>query len=656
MAYPDLQSFIADLERRGELVRVREPVSAELEITELADRMVKKGGPALLFENIPGKAFPLAIGLYGTRERMALALGAQSLDAIGERIRELLDVKLGGGLLGMASNLPKLRALTSLPPKRVRSGPVQEVVWRGEQVDLDKLPVLKCWPQDGGPFITLPLVISQDPETGDKNIGMYRMQVFDKRTTAMHWQRHKTGARHLEKAKKLGKKLEVAVALGGDPALSYAATAPIPPIPGINEYSLTGFLRGKSIELTKGVTVDLEVPAHAEFVIEGYIDPEEPWRTEGPFGDHTGFYTLEDLYPVFHVTAITMRQNPIYPATIVGRPPMEDAYLIEASERIFLVPAQLIMPELKDYHMPPAGIAHNLVNVVIDKHYPGHAYKVANGLLGLGQMMFAKVILVTDEDVKPQDHLNFWRTVLKNALPGRDSQFAKGPIDVLDHSSRSWSYGSKLIIDGTLKHQEEGTTEAFTPNPDRSEKELPSHPDIARQHQIAGGFWFITTHKARAGQGRDLCAWAAEQTEAEGVRLIATLDDETDPTDFEDCIWTLLNNIDPERDVQIGEGPSGPVFLMDGTPKLAEEGFTREWPEKIKMTPEVKQKMGELMVRLEGRGEGEEEVVGSSRARGRAVVSSQNSVVGNFFFLVVQGGLLSGHRNSLDVRAIMRSL
>ena len=252
---------------------------------------------------------------------MAWALGLDDLDDLGRKLRELLDVKVGGGLVGLASNLPKLRELASLPPKRVRRAPVQEVVWRGDEVDLGRLPVLKCWPQDGGPFVTLPLVITKHPETGEVNIGMYRMQVMGKDVTGMHWQRHKTGARHLEAAKRLGKRLEVAVALGGDPALTYAATAPIPPIPGINEYSLTGYLRGKGVELVKGLTVDLEVPANAEFVLEGYVDPEEPWVVEGPFGDHTGFYTLQDLYPAFHVTAITMRADPIYPATIVGRPP-----------------------------------------------------------------------------------------------------------------------------------------------------------------------------------------------------------------------------------------------------------------------------------------------------------------------------------------------
>src|SRR5690606_16208870 len=326
--------------------------------------------------------------------------------------------------------------VASLPPKRVRTAPVQQVVWRGDEVDLSRIPVLTTWPQDGGPFLTLPLVVTKDPIEGDLNIGMYRMQVLGRNVTAMHWQRHKTGARHFENAREAGQRLEVAVALGGDPALTYAATAPLPPIPGLNEYSLTGFLRGRSLELVKGVTVDLEVPAHAEIVLEGYVDPAEELVVEGPFGDHTGFYTLPDLYPAFHVTAVTMREAPIYPATVVGKPPMEDAYLIEASERIFLVPAQVILPEVLDYHLPPAGIAHNLVNVRSDTRYPGRADKVANGLLGLGQMMFAKVILVSDDpDVPVNDHRAFWRAVLAKAVPGRDSQVAKGPIDVLDHSS-----------------------------------------------------------------------------------------------------------------------------------------------------------------------------------------------------------------------------
>lgn len=598
----DLRRYLSFLEAKGELVRVRDRVSPVLEITELADRAVKQGGPALLFENVVGSALPLVIGVYGTRQRMAWALGLNHLDELGDRLRALIDVRVGGGLIGLASNLPKLRELAALPPKRVRRAPVQEVVWRGDQVDLGKLPVLTCWPHDGGPFITLPLVISRDPERGEVNIGMYRMQVMDKNTTGMHWQRHKTGARHLEAAGRLGQRLEVAVALGGDPALTYAATAPIPPIPGINEYSLTGYLRGRSIELVKGVSVDLEVPANAEIVLEGYVDPAEPWLPEGPFGDHTGFYTLQDLYPRFHVTAITMRRDAIYPATIVGRPPMEDAYLIEASERLFLVPAQLILPEIVDYHMPPAGIAHNLVNVVINKSYPGQAYKVGNGLLGLGQMMFAKVILLTDAAVAANDHLGFWRAVLQHAQPGRDQQIAKGPTDVLDHASRAWSYGSKLIVDGTRKHPEElGEARAsWQPGPERSAAELPPHAEVIAQHQLAGGFWFLTTVKQRANQGRHIGEWAAQQAAAHGVRLIAVLDHQVDPRNFEDAIWTLLNNIDPERDLQVVTSADGaePVWVFDATPKLRSEGFLREWPDKISMDEAVRERMAPLAAKL----------------------------------------------------------
>lgn len=595
--FTDLRAFIAELERRGDLRRISQEVSPYLEASEIADRAVKQGGPALLFENMTGHSVPVVMNLFGTRERMALALGVEQLDDVGDRIRALLDLRVGGGMLGMLSNLPKVKEVTSLPPKRVRSAPVQERVLRGDEVDLGKLPVLTTWPKDGGPFITLPLVITRDPIEGDLNIGMYRMQVMSKNVTAMHWQRHKTGARHLENAKRKGVRLEVAVALGGDPILTYAATAPLPPVAGLNEFSLTGFLRGRSLEVMKGVSVDLDVPAHAEYVLEGYVDPNEEWLVEGPFGDHTGFYTLPDLYPAFHVTTITSRADPIYPATVVGPPPMEDAYLIEASERIFLVPAQLILPEIRDYHMPPAGIAHNLVNVRIDKRFPGHAYKVGNGLLGLGQMMFAKVILVSDDPAAdPKDHQGFWRNVLSQAVPGRDSQFAKGPIDVLDHASRAWSYGSKLIVDGTRKHAEEGGADDFSPNPERTAAELPKRPEVLDQHQPPAATWFLTCDKQRAGQGAELLDWAVAQPGAtDGVRLVAVLGAEVDPRDFEECMWTLLNNIDPERDIRILNTPDGrPVFAVDATQKLAAEGFTRDWPEKLVMDESVRQRVDEI--------------------------------------------------------------
>lgn len=584
MAFNDLQSFIALLESKGQLIRVKKEVDRHLEITEIADRLVKKDGPAVLFENVKGSPFPLAIGLMGTRERMAWALGSNSLDEVADRIKSLLNVKMGGGLLGMASNLTKLKDLASLPPKRVRTAPVQEVVWRGNEVDLSKIPVLHCWPDDGGPFVTLPLVITKDPISGDYNMGMYRMQVMGKNTTGMHWQRHKTGARHLENAKKLGKRLEVAVALGGDPALIYAATAPLPPVPGLNEYAMTGYLRGQGQPLVKGMTVDLDVPANAEFILEGYVDPNEAWIDEGPFGDHTGFYTPVDKYPLFHVTAVTMRKNPIYPATIVGRPVMEDAYLIEASERIFLAAAQLIVPEIKDYFMPPAGVAHNLVFVAMKKTYPGQAYKVANALFGLGQMMFAKVIVVVDEDFKVTDFDGVWREAALKAVPGFHTLHGRGPIDVLDHSSRQWSYGGKLIIDATTKHPEEKTEDPFTPAPTQ---DLPALEGILDQWQSPDGYWIVKVQKTRAHQGQELAQELLNSPAASGIRHLLLVDDETDVRDLQDVWWTILNNIDPERDVKVLNGK----MYWDGTPKRADEGFHRVWPKKITMPEDIKEKV-----------------------------------------------------------------
>ena len=582
------------LDARNELQRVSVPVSRTLEITEIADRMVKKGGPALLFEQVKDSPFPLVIGLLGTRERMALALGVPDLDALAGRVRDLIDLKAGNGLTGLLSNVPKLRDLASLPPRRVTRAPVQEVIWRGDEVDLTKLPVLHCWPLDGGPFITLPLVITRDPQTGERNMGMYRMQVMGPRETGMHWQRHKTGARHLEAARRLGQKLPVAVALGGAPALIYAATAPLPPVPGLDEFALAGYLRGQRYPVVRGVTVDLLVPANAEFVLEGYVDPEEPWQPEGPFGDHTGFYTLQDLYPRFHVTAVTMRRDPIYPATIVGRPPMEDAYLIEASERLFLPAARLVLPEITDYHLPPAGVAHNLVFVSIHKQFPGHAYKAAQGLLGLGQMMFAKVVVVVDDGVKLTDFEAVWREVARRAVPGRDTLLTRGPADALDHASRAWSYGGKLIIDATSKLPEE-RGEAVGSRPEQNEPDdflsflpapaeaLPSVEGLLEQRQTPDGFWLARLDAARPGSVRELAVQLAQQRAARGMRHLLLVDGETDIHNLQDVWWTALNNIDAERDVWVQDR----LLVWDGTDKRPEEGFSRQWPEKIRMSREI---------------------------------------------------------------------
>lgn len=596
--YKNLQAYLADLERRGELVRVREPVSAELEITEIADRLVKREGPAVLFERVEGKDFPLAIGLYGTAPRTARALGVPHLDALAEKVAKLLDINPGkGGLKAVFSLLPKLGELKGFFPRRVLRAPVQEVVLKGDAVDLSRLPVLKCWPLDGGPFITLPLVITKDPAAppggaGELNLGMYRMQVLDKQSTAMHWQLHKVGRRHFDTAKRLGKRLEVAVALGGDPILTYAATAPIPPIPGVNEFNLAGFLRGAPLELARGITVDLPVPAEAEFILEGYIDPAEDLVVEGPFGDHTGFYTLEDLYPRFHVTAITHRKNAVYPATIVGRPPMEDAYLIEASERLFLPAARLILPEIADYHMPPAGIAHNWVNVAIEKRYPGQAYKVAGGLLGLGQMMFAKVMVVLDKGQALKPGFPALLEALQHALPGRDTLVFRGPMDVLDHSSRAVGYGGKLIIDGTTKLEEEGGEVPFTP---LAHRDLPALPGV-RQAQWPG-VWAATLEKTRAGQAKALAEKLLATPHSRGIRLLLLTDADT-RLEPDELLWAVLNNIDPERDSWVMEGASGPVLVLDGTRKLAEEGFAREWPQKITMSPDVVRRVDERWEKL----------------------------------------------------------
>lgn len=590
--YKNLSAFIADLERRGELVRVKEPVSCELEITEIADRLVKAGGPALLFENVQDRDFPVFIGGYGTAERTALAMGVKSLDDLAARVSSFLNLNPGkGGLKAAFALLPKLGELKGFFPKKVGNAPVQQVVLKGDQVDLGRVPILKCWPLDGGPYVTLPLVITKDPETGEPNLGMYRMQVLDRRSTGMHWQLHKVGRRHFDKAKRLGKKLEIAVAIGGDPILTYAATAPVPPIPGVTEFNLAGFLRGTPLELTRGVTVDLMVPAEAEFILEGYVDPAEDLIVEGPFGDHTGFYTLEDFYPRFHVTAITHRRGAVYPATIVGRPPMEDAYLIEASERLFMPAAQLILPELKDYHMPPAGVAHNWVNVGIQKAYPGHAYKVANGMFGLGQMMFAKVMVVLDAGAPLKGAASIQEAV-KYAVPGRDTLVSRGPIDVLDHSSRAMGYGGKLIIDGTRKLSEEGGDLPFIP---KFHATLPALPGV-RQKQLPG-VWMATLEKTKPHQAREVAEKLLATPQSAGIRLLLLTDSDTS-LDFDEVMWAVLNNIDPERDAWVMQGSEGPVLVLEGTRKLAEEGFSRRWPPKIVMSPEVVRRVDERWVKL----------------------------------------------------------
>ncbi len=472
MSLDTLADFLAAIDRAGELVRIRRPVGTHLEIAEIADRVMKSkdGGPALLFERPvhpdgTESTIPVAINLYGSRRRMALALGVDRLDEIGDRIAEMVDLKVPSGLLGKLAMLPKLAEMAKFPP-RVRSGqaPCQEVVWRGDEIDLDRLPILQTWPGDGGRYLTLPMVITRDPGRGTRNVGMYRVQVQGKRELAMHWQRHKSGAAHWRQMAERGETMPVAIALGGDPASIYAGSAPLPP--GIDEFLFAGFLRRAPVQLAPALTSDLEVPAEAEIVIEGHIDPAEALVMEGPFGDHTGFYSLADLYPRMHVTAVTMKRRPIYPATLVGRPPMEDYWLGHATERIFLPLLKLTVPEVVDYHMPAEGIFHNLVFVSIDKQYPGQAYKVMHALWGQGLMSLAKVLVIVDRDVNVHDPDEVWWVALNNIDPQRDTEFVRGPVDVLDHASQHFSFGSKMGIDGTRKWPEEGFTREW---PDRIE-------------------------------------------------------------------------------------------------------------------------------------------------------------------------------------------
>jgi 4-hydroxy-3-polyprenylbenzoate decarboxylase len=525
LAYDDLRDWIKALEKHGELRRIREEVSPELEITEITDRVSKigshpfrkergkdgaredyaPGGPALLFENVKGHpGHKVLINQFGSERRMALALGVDRIDDIAERIHALMNVKPpSGGFLDKLKLLPQLAELGNIFPKTVsaKDAPCKEVI-RRDNFDLDFFPILKCWPHDGGRFITLPCVHTRDPRNGKRNIGMYRMQVYDGQTTGMHWQRQKIAAEHYREALRAaaaagaesdpalnasaarvammaesaggavtipeqpagaipqlalgnlkGSRLEVAVAIGTDPATTFSAIVPAPP--EVEEFLIAGFLRGKPVEIVKCETVDLEVPAHAEIILEGYVELGE-LRSEGPFGDHTGFYTLPDDYPVFHLTCITHRKDPIYAATIVGKPPMEDAWMGHAVARIFLPAMKMTIPELVDINLPVEAVFHNLMIVSIKKSYPGHARKVMNAIWSLGQAMFTKCIIVVDEDCDVQDIPEVVLRVANNIDPERDIQFMLGPVDSLDHSSRLPNYGSKMGVDATRKWKAEG--------------------------------------------------------------------------------------------------------------------------------------------------------------------------------------------------------
>ncbi|MDO8520484.1 MAG: menaquinone biosynthesis decarboxylase [Deltaproteobacteria bacterium] len=465
MAFKCLQSFIEKLESEGELTRISERVSTDREITEITDRVSKRDGqgPALLFEKVVNhnngnrlSEIPVLINTFGTKKRMNLALGVSDIEEVAGEIRSLVKTEPPSSFMDKLRMLPKLAKIASYTPKKVSSGVCQEVVHQGDQVDLNQFPILKCWPDDGGSFITFGCVISRAPQTGIRNVGLYRQQIIDKNTIAMHWQIHKHGSRHFQEYRALGKKIPVAVYLGGDPALMFAGACPLPD--NFDELIFAGFLRKKAVEMVPCKTIDLEVPANAEMILEGYVDPSEPLIPEGPFGDHTGYYTPVDLYPAFHVTAITHRRNMIYPTTIVGIPPMEDGAMGKAIERIFLPLIQLTFPEIKDMNLPVETCFHNLAIISIKKSYPAHAKKIMSSLWGMGQLMFSKAIIVVDEDVNVQDLKEVAWRVSNNIDAKRDIIFTEGPVDALDHAAPVFAVGSKMGIDATKKWKEEGYT------------------------------------------------------------------------------------------------------------------------------------------------------------------------------------------------------
>jgi 4-hydroxy-3-polyprenylbenzoate decarboxylase len=476
MAYDSFGHFVQALEQAGELKRIRQPIATELEITELADREMKSpdGGKALLIEqptlNGTVSPFPLAINAFGSHRRMAMSLGAESVDVAAAALAALLKAKPPTSLSEAIKLLGTALELRHAKPKIIAKGPCQQVVHEQNELaasapgpcpTLLSLPILKCWPLDAGRFITLPCVVTKDPDTGERNVGMYRIQIFDGQTTGMHWQLHKVAARHGRRYYETGRRMPVSIFLGGDPALAFCATAPLPD--GVDEFLLAGYLRKKSVELVKCVSNDLEVPAEADFVIEGYVDPTEPLRTEGPFGDHTGYYSLADLYPAFHVTAITHRRDAIYPATIVGKPPMEDFYMGTASVRLFLPVLKMNFPELVDLALPAEGVFHNLVFVSIKKTYPMQAYKIMHGLWGMGQMMFTKYIVVVDEDVDVHNTSEVLFRLCATTDPQRDALFTRGPADVLDHATSELAVGTKLGLDATKKLPGEGFKREWPP-------------------------------------------------------------------------------------------------------------------------------------------------------------------------------------------------
>ncbi len=589
MSYKSTIEFIKKLEEENELIRISTYVNPDLEITEIVDRISKQkgGGKALLFENT-GTNFPILINSLGSLKRIKLALNVDDLDDIGKELenifKELSEPKKN--IFEKLRLLPKLGKISSWMPKQLSGkGKCQEVI--NTDVDISKIPILKCWPYDGGKFITLPIVNTKDPITGIRNAGMYRIQIYDKNLTGMHWHKHKVGARHFDEYKKLGKLMPVAISIGGDPVNTYAATAPLPD--NIDEYMLSGFLRKKKVELVKCITQDIEVPADADFIIEGYVDPNEELKLEGPFGDHTGYYSLADYYPQFHITCITHRKDAVYPATIVGVPPQEDAYIAKATERIFLVPIKMTMlPEIADMDIPVAGTAHNLTIVKIDKRFAGHAPKVMSSLWGAGQMMFNKILIIADKSVDIHNYTELAQAISNNVDPLMDIHYSRGALDVLDHSSSKFAYGSKMCIDATIKYEEEKRDYIYNTVFENIDIEIiktkfPEIEDInidLLKKNIS--LIFVSIKKNKENHIKIIANDFANQKELENIKFVLFVDYNVNIFDIELSTWIFTNNIEPKRDCYIIESKKNKAIshiLIDGTRKTHKmENFKRDWP------------------------------------------------------------------------------
>ncbi len=609
MAWKNLQQFIDALEQSGELIRIKTYVNPVFEMAEITDRISKSGmgGTALLFENT-GYSFPVLMNAYGSEKRMCMALKVQHLDDVAKEIEQLFHLLSApkDGLLSKLKMLPKLSQFASWMPKVKKGrGACQEIIMAAP--DITKLPVITCWPKDGGPFVTLPVIQTKDPHTGSRNVGMYRMQVFGPVLTGMHWHKHKVSAKHFNAYKKLNKRMPVAVVLGGDPVYAYSATAPLPE--NVDEYMLAGFLRKKKVELVPCISQpELEVPADVDFVIEGYVDPSDDLIWEGPFGDHTGYYSLPDWYPRFHITAITHKKNAVYPATIVGIPPQEDAWLGKATERIFLAPIKMtLIPEIIDMDMPVEGVFHNLVLAKISKEYSGQAQKVMNALWGAGQMMFNKILVLASADGSEHgptltEYENLARTVFHHLNPSTDIFFSSGPMDILDHSCSKLGYGGKMCIDGTSKFDEE-LDEHYLPGIMAAQPEQISDllketfKEIKKVNASlpAKGIpcLLVAIEKNRAGHVKELHAQICSLPELSGLKMILYVEHSVDATDLPVALWRFCNNLDPQRDYVLykAKHPGGHYSAcmgFDGTLKTKEyDNFLRNWPNIIVSSDET---------------------------------------------------------------------